>query len=237
MKILIIRPEPGASASAARALAAGFEPVCLPFFEIAPRPWQAPDPQLFDAVMVTSSNAIRKAGAQLDKLHSLPFHAVGARSADAVRAAGLTLASTGTAGVEALVASAAAVGHSRLLWLAGEDRTKIDPPAGSTIDILTVYASDPVALGPEAGAMIASCPIVALHSARAATTFGDYVDNSGLTRQRFTLAAFSPAIGAAAGPGWAGIATAATPDDAALLSQAHMLVRQTLKRNDKGNGF
>lgn len=237
MKLLIIRPEPGASASAIRARAAGFEPICLPFFEIAPRPWQAPDPARYDAILVTSSNAIRHAGAELDKLRGLPFHAVGERSADAVRAAGLTLASIGQAGVEALVMAATAAGHRRLLWLAGEDRTSFAPPVGSTLDIATVYASDPVALGPQAGAIIASCPMVALHSARAARAFGDFVDRAGLTRHAFVLAAFSPAIGAAAGPGWAAIAAAAAPNDAALLSQAHMLVRQTHKRNGKGNGF
>ena len=59
MKLLIIRPEPGASISAERAREAGMTPVVLPFFEVQAVAWQQPDPADYDALLLTSANAVR----------------------------------------------------------------------------------------------------------------------------------------------------------------------------------
>lgn len=237
MKMLIIRPEPGATASAARVRAAGFDPVCMPFFQIVPRSWHAPDPSAYDAVLVTSANAIRHAGRELDGLRALCFHAVGEHSANAICAAGLQLGATGSAGIGALLDTLAATGGGRLLWLAGEDRTNVTPPASITLDAVTVYASEPVAQDRNAIAAISACPIVALHSVRAADAFAACVDAAGLPRGRFLLAAFSQPIAQAAGTGWGGLAIAEEPTDAALLSSAQALVRQGVSETTEGHGI
>ncbi len=226
MKLLIIRPQPGNDASAARARAAGFEPVQLPFFAVRPRIWQVPDAQDYDALLITSSNAVRHAGAALSRLHTLPVHAVGRVSAEAAREAGLNLASSGSKGAADAIAAAQAADHRRLLWLAGEDRTRFALPADMQIDERIVYAAEPAALPPEAAQIVAQCPLVALHSARAARAFSAFIEANGLQRQKFVLAAFSAAIAAAAGTGWGGIARAEHPDDAALLSAAAQLVKR-----------
>lgn len=146
MKLLIIRPEPGASATAARAMAAGFEPVLLPFFEVQACAWDAPDPGRFDALLITSANAIRHGGAKLELLRSLPVHAVGNRSADAAQAAGFCVATTGLAGIEASLGAAKDLDHHRLLWLAGEDRSEPVLSDAISLTARTVYASAPLSL-------------------------------------------------------------------------------------------
>ncbi|HMT41502.1 MAG TPA: uroporphyrinogen-III synthase [Sphingorhabdus sp.] len=226
MKLLIIRPQPGNDASARRALEAGFEPVQLPFFEVRARAWNAPLVAQFDSLLITSANAIRHAGAGLEAFTALPVHAVGQNSADAVTAAGLMLASVGTMGVGEALQQAKAAGHHHLLWLAGEDQTDFDAPPGMQIETQITYSSEPVELPVDTTDIIASVDIVVLHSARAARRFAELVDSSRLSRDDIWIAAFSSAIAQAAGPGWRGIAIAERPDDQALLSAAHTLVKQ-----------
>jgi uroporphyrinogen-III synthase len=226
MKLLILRPEPGASATAARATAAGFEPILLPLFEIQPRRWAMPDAGHYDAILITSSNAIGHAGPELIGLKSLPVHAVGERSTAAARGQGFAIASTGHAGIEAALGTAAQTGHHRLLWLAGEDRREPSNTHGARLDIRTVYAAESLPRSTDAAKFIDSADIIALHSARAAMLFGETVDALSLSRAALVLAAFSPAIAEAAGEGWGRIAISATPEDSALLSAAAELGKQ-----------
>ena len=58
-RLLVLRPEPGASATAGRARTLGLDPVLMPLFEIEPIAWTAPDPAGFDALLLTSANAVR----------------------------------------------------------------------------------------------------------------------------------------------------------------------------------
>lgn len=233
MKILIIRPEPGASASAARARAAGFELIVLSFFAIGPRAWQVPDASAYDALLVTSANAIRHAGPGLKALSTLPVHAVGERSGGAVRDAGLSIASIGAAGVEEALANAASAGHRHLLWLAGEEHKTAAPVAGVKQDTIICYASDPVTLPDDTATVIASADIVALHSPRAAKLFAETMDRLGIARSELIIAALSPAIADAAGEGWRGVAVAAQPSDSAMLSALASLVKLPPVATDK----
>lgn len=226
MRLLIIRPQPGNDASAKRAREAGFEPVQLPFFEVRARGWDAPDPTHFDALLITSANAVRHAGAGLDKYSAMPVHAVGQNSADAVAARGLTLASTGTKGVDEALQLASAARHHRLLWLAGEDQTSFHMPESLQVETRIVYAAEPAELPLDARAIVASADMVAVHSARAARTFAEFVDTQALSRAAIRLVAFSQAIAKAAGPGWQAIAIARHPSDEALLSAARALGKQ-----------
>ena len=71
-RVLVLRPEPGASATVERARERGLEAVAVPLFEIEPIAWEAPDPAAFDGLLLTSANAVRHAGEQLARLRGLP---------------------------------------------------------------------------------------------------------------------------------------------------------------------
>ncbi|MBC7987264.1 MAG: uroporphyrinogen-III synthase, partial [Sphingomonadaceae bacterium] len=85
--LLIVRPEPGASATAQRARTRGWEPLVAPLFAIAPLAWAPRDPAAFDALLLTSANAVSHGGKALGKYRELPVYAVGAATAAAARAA------------------------------------------------------------------------------------------------------------------------------------------------------
>ena len=70
--VLILRPQPGADESAARARALGLDPVVAPLFTVRPLAWEAPNPADFDAVMMTSANAARFGGDGLTPFIDLP---------------------------------------------------------------------------------------------------------------------------------------------------------------------
>lgn len=82
--VLITRPEPGASATAARVAALGFEPVIAPVTAAAPVQAHLPEPANIAAILVTSGNAIQAFSAAW---HGTPLFSVGdataARAADA----------------------------------------------------------------------------------------------------------------------------------------------------------
>ena len=120
-KVIVLRPEPGASETVNRAKARGLNAFALPLFAIEPINWSAPEPGGFDALLLTSANAVRFGGEQLASLRGLPVHAVGKASGEAARDAGFDIASSGDAGVERLLGSLEA--DLKLLHLCGEDRT------------------------------------------------------------------------------------------------------------------
>ncbi|HXG80622.1 MAG TPA: uroporphyrinogen-III synthase, partial [Sphingomicrobium sp.] len=139
-KLLLMRPEPGLSASAERARAMGLEVVCRPLFDVEPVAWEAPDPADFDALLLTSANAVRHGGLQLDRLKGLPIHAVGEATATAAREAGFRVESVGPGGVAGLLAQLPA--SRRLLHLAGEDHCDIQD---DRIERRIVYRSHQIA--------------------------------------------------------------------------------------------
>lgn len=90
-RVLVTRPEPGASETAGRLAEMGFEPLVLPLTETVPlHPAIHAEP--VDVVAVTSPNAIRHAPQSVfDALKGKPVFAVGHRTGDAARAAGLNV--------------------------------------------------------------------------------------------------------------------------------------------------
>ena len=81
--LVILRPEPGASATARAAAALGLDPLVIPLFVVEPVEWVAPDPAGFDALLLTSANAIRNGGAELERVRGLPAVCVGEGTAAA----------------------------------------------------------------------------------------------------------------------------------------------------------
>lgn len=220
MKLLVLRPQPGADKTAASAAALGLEPVIAPLFTVTPVAWEAPDPAGYDALMLTSANAPRHAGAGLDLYAGLPCYAVGEATADAARAAGLSDLRTGPSDGNALVAMMAADGIARVLHLAGVDRTSLDP-CGIAIDVRAVYRADAAATLPAA---IAAGGMALLHSPRAGRVLAALTPPE--LRARVTIAAISSAASEAAGEGWRGVHVASAPRDAALLELAAKLCQK-----------
>ncbi|MFA6116497.1 MAG: uroporphyrinogen-III synthase [Sphingomonas sp.] len=211
----VLRPEPGNAATVGRIEALGLCAIRLPLFEIRALGWTAPNPAAFDALLLTSANAVRFAGPGLEALRHLPVLTVGARTADISRAAGLDVMAAGKSDAASLLARDH--GFTRILHLGGRERSI--EAGGLIARAIAVYASETLPVTAEALATLEGS-IALLHSARAATRLGDLADEQGLPRSSVALAAFSPAVAAAAGAGWAWVATAATPNDAALLDAA-----------------
>ena len=205
--IAVLRPEPGNGRTADRLMQLGARVIRRPLFAVAPVAWAPPDPAGFDALLLTSANALRHADIAGTPLARLPVWAVGSATAAAARAAGLRVVRTGTSGVSALTGDR---GDTRLLHLAGRERVAVPG-----VTAITVYASDPLSLTPaDWGALSGS--VALLHSSRAARALA----TSGLERSRIRLAALSPAILAAAGPGWDRLVAVAVPEEDALLAAA-----------------
>jgi len=205
--LLIVRPEPEASATAARAAAMGLEPIVRPLFETRAHAWSPPEPARFDAVMMTSANAARYGGPALADYFHLPLYAVGAATAKA--ASDFPTIITGDGDAAALIARIAADGGRSVLHLAGREHTEIAAPF--PLQVVTVYASDVLA-APE----FPDDAVVLLHSARAARRFADLVP----ARKGLTIVAISAAVAEAAGDGWAHSTIAPKPVDAAMLELA-----------------
>lgn len=215
-RLFLFRPEPGASRSAERARAIGLDVAVVPLFAIEPVEWQAPDPSQFDAILITSANALRAAGDELDKLRDLPVHCVGPTSAVAAEVAGLGVASTGSGGVDELLEAIAP--GARLLHLAGEDRRLPVDPA-RRIEAVTVYRAR--ALPPPQALDRLAGQAAAVHSPRAGARLADLV--APAARASVRLAAISPAAAEAAGTGWERVEVASRPNESALLALAARL--------------
>lgn len=211
-RVLVLRPEPGASATVEKARLLGLDAVAIPLFEIAPVEWNAPDSGRFDGLLLTSANAVRCAGDQLHALRGLPAYAVGDATAKAAREAGFGVASTGDGGVDRLLESVDP--QLTLLHLCGADRREpLD--ARQSITPLVVYrAVDTLASLENIEGMIAL-----IHSPRAGRRFAELVTD----RSSISIAAISAAAADAVGDGWMFVDIAREPGDDALLALAARL--------------
>lgn len=215
--ILILRPQPGADETAARAREVGLTPAVAPLFTIRALDWEPPEPADFDAVMLTSANAPRHAGTGLDRFLQLPCYAVGETTAAAARIAGFTDVRTGSSDGAALLSLMAADGIHRAFHPCGRHRTAL-PPSAVRLDSVSVYVSVAAEqLPPEGDAALAAGALVLLHSPRAA---GAFAALAGSRRNDISVCAISAAAADAAGDGWKSLAVASRPRDDALLALA-----------------
>jgi uroporphyrinogen-III synthase len=214
--LLVLRPGPGASATAAAAETLGFAAIVAPLFVVRAVDWSPPATP-FQAVLMTSANAARLGGAALDALTGMPLYAVGESTAAAARDAGFTRIVAGAGGIDAIVAQAARDGVSRLLHLAGRDHRPPDD-ARVAIERRTVYASDAVTSLPEVARAALPHATALLHSPRAAALFATLVEPGEIL-----IATISAATRDAAGPGWRAVAVADRPTDTSLLAAAAKL--------------
>lgn len=214
-RVIVLRPEPGASETVARARERGLDAVSIPLFRIEPLEWQVPDIARFDALLLTSANAVRFGGPGLASVRDLPVHAVGEATAAVARSFGFEVASVGDTGVDRLIASLDP--KLRLLHLAGEDRVAMSRAIAAVAAYRSQVVDAPEDLKHAQGA------VVLVHSPRAGTAFATVTARLGLDRASIRIAAISPAAAEAAGSGWAAIESAAQPTDDALLALAERL--------------
>lgn len=225
LPLIVIRPEPGCTATVSAARAAGLDPHGFPLFAVVARSWQAPPPDQFDALLLGSANALRAAGPGLASVRHLPAYCVGETTAAAAREAGLSVAATGRGGLQGALALLAPE-HRRLLRLAGEERVPLTLPDGVTMTERVVYASRPQPMPPELAALLTRPALVALHSGEAAHHFAAECVRLGLRRALHSLCVLAPRVASAAGPGWREVAVAAEASDAALLALARQMCQE-----------
>lgn len=217
--LIVTRPEPGNAATVGRARKMGFDARAMPLFDARPLEWPPPPADNFDALLFTSAAAARLAGPGLARLASLPAYAVGAATARAVEAAGLTVARVGSMDAQRLLDAMASENIRDILWLCGRDRSEFDARKAA-VTALPCYAVDPAPPPAEWAGLIAAPAVVLAHSARAAARISEL---AGAAREHLSLVAISPAVAAAAGDGWQNLAIAGQPDDVAILAQARAL--------------
>jgi uroporphyrinogen-III synthase len=212
-RVLVLRPEPGASETVERARQQGLDAVAIPLFEVEAVEWEAPEPSGFDGLLLTSANAVRCGGEGLQRLRGLKVYAVGEATARAAREAGFDIAATGDAGVDRLLGSMEA--ELRLLHLCGEDRREPDG-ARQEITAVAVYRSKEMEK-PDLPSIAGSVALI--HSPRAGERFAALVSERG----SIAIAAISDAAARAVGSGWRSVESAAAPNDEALLALAARL--------------
>jgi uroporphyrinogen-III synthase len=223
VKLYILRPEPGASETAARARAIGLEPVVAPLFAIEKVAGPPVEAGLYEAVLLTSANGARHAP---DGLTRLPCFAVGESTAAAARKAGFAEVRTGPCDGAAAAAMMAAAGVRKALHPCGRDHLAVEA-AGVAIERRIVYSAEPVPHPAFEGPAVAM-----IHSPRAGARFAEVAGG----RSAIAIAAISPNAAASAGEGWAAKAVAAEPRDQALLELARKLCNHDLDVVRDGNG-
>jgi uroporphyrinogen-III synthase len=217
MKVLVLRPQPGADETAARARAFGLDVVVAPLFAVQPLAWTPPDPAGFDAVMLTSASAARQAADGLAPFKALPSYAVGEATAAAAAEAGFTDVRVGPDDGSSLLLMMAEDEARTVLHPCGRDHLALDLP-GVAITRIPVYAAEAAERLP----VPAEGMLALLHSPRAATLFAGLAGDKSQIR----IAAISPRTARAAGEGWQEGAVAPRPRDAALLELAVQLCQK-----------
>jgi len=209
-RVVVLRPEPGASETMARAQALGLDAVSIPLFAVEPVAWDVPSAADFDGLLLTSANAIRHGGEQLAQLRGLKVYAVGKATADAARAAGFDVVATGDSGVERLLDSIEL--DLTLLHPGGEQRTDVS----GDITPLVVYRATPIE-HPDISGIQGS--VILVHSPRVGRRLAELVKDRGAS----AIVAISEAAAQSVGAGWERIENADEPTDEALLALAARL--------------
>jgi len=214
--LVILRPEPGASQSAARAERLGLLPRVCPLFEARPIDWHAPPPDRFDALLMTSAQAARLGGPGLAPYRGLPAYAVGSATARAMADAGFRKVVQGDQDGNAIAARIAADGHRRVLHLGGTTVAAI--AAGPlSIERVAVYTIGEK-VDADLKAVLEPGAVLLVYSPRAGSRLAELVSPQG--RGELHIVAISSAALAACGPGWASGEAPDQPDDERMLALA-----------------
>ncbi|MBZ9646427.1 uroporphyrinogen-III synthase [Sphingobium sp. 3R8] len=219
-RVLILRPEPAAGRTAAKAAALGLGVRVHPLFAPQPADWTSPPASHFDALLLTSAHGVRLAGPGLTAFRGLPTYAVGEATAQALREAGFADVVAGMGDGTAIAARIAADGHRRLLHLGG---TTVAPMAAEAIDVTRVAVYSMIALPPDPALVADAAPgsVLLVHSPRAGERLAEQMEQD--RRASLHIVAISPAALAACGEGWASGQASALPVDDEMLALAARL--------------
>jgi uroporphyrinogen-III synthase len=231
-RVLILRPEPGASRTAAAAAAFGLDAVTAPLFEVQAVEWRPPPVWAYDAVVLTSGNAVRLGG-DLGEMLDAVCYAVGDSTARAATESGFADVRAGPSDGAALTQLMAAEGVAEALHLCGRDHAALYHPS-IRIERRVVYAANPVARLPDqAFRALEEGSLALLHSPRAAARLAQLVEAADLAKEKISIAAISGPAASSAGSGWKSRSVAAEPRDHALLELAAELCKTGGTRNGK----
>ncbi|WP_311269421.1 uroporphyrinogen-III synthase [Sphingobium sp. WCS2017Hpa-17] len=216
-RVLILRPEPAAGRTAAKAAALGMDARVHPLFAPQPIDWAPPVPEDFDVLLLTSANGVAFAGPALLHYRGLPAYAVGATTAQALAEAGFPTVIAGDSDGSAIAARIAADGHGRVLHLAG---TTVAPMETGPLDMTRIAVYGMTALPPDPALIADAVPgsILLVHSPRAAARLAEQIRREG--RKSLHIVAISAATLAACGNGWASGQFPHSPRDDEMLALA-----------------
>jgi uroporphyrinogen-III synthase len=231
VRILVTRPQPGSSQTAAALKERGHEPITAPLLQIEILSQVDPDAGPWTAILITSANAMRGIAhlARRDGWRAVPIFAVGDRSAGAARDQGFTNVTSASGNVDGLVDLVAArLGPpARLLYLSGEERS--GDLAGALraknfiVDVVMVYRMIAARTLPEPAASAIRDGIDGvLHFSRhSAEAFVNAASNAGLLEVALARPVHYCLSNQVAEPlraaGAANFRIAARPDEASLL--------------------
>jgi uroporphyrinogen-III synthase len=235
MAVLVTRPHPDDEATAGALRARGFEVLRAPMLRFAAVPFQDDVDVRYDAVIVTSANALRAIEPQLagSRLLELPLFAVGDHTASAARGAGFgqVIAAKGdAAALRDLVLAGVKSKHlkrgSTLLYLAGADLARDLAgelgEKGFTVVTHTTYRMIPVSSLPRevCDAFVANEIEAVLHySRRSARAFLDAARTGGVEISALALPQYCISSAVASilrDAGAAQVTAAASADENAL---------------------
>lgn len=228
-RILVTRSEPGASETAAKLRAAGFDAHVEPVFAIAPIAAGVPE---FGALAFTSANGARQF-ARLSTRRDVPVFCVGARTALAAREVGFSDVASADGDVNAL----ATLIQRKLprdvkLLHAGNEESRGDlagtlQAAGHDAAFIAVFRAEPVqSPGPALAAHLAGqarFDAILIHSPRAAAIVAGFAQNAR-DRSPLPVVAISDAAAAPLQTLKPLVEIASTPDEAAMISALARLV-------------
>jgi uroporphyrinogen-III synthase len=235
MALLVTRPQGDGETTADSLRSRGFEVLLAPMLRFEALPFQEEDAADYDAVIVTSANALRAVAPQLagHALLRLPLFAVGEHTAAAARAAGFGEVASADGDAAALSEFVRGRRKGRklkkgatLLYLAGADLSRDLAgelgEAGFTVVTRTTYRMAPVVGLPRAvcDAFMAGRIEAVLHySRRSARAFLDAARAEGLEISALALMHCCISAGVAAVLREAGasqVVSAVSPDENAL---------------------
>ncbi len=230
-RVLILRPEPGATRTAQAAAALGLDPHIHSLFAPQPVDWTAPDPASFDALLVTSAHMANLAGRALAQYHGLPTYAVGEATAQSLRDHGFADLTVGEGDGSAIAARIASDGHARVLHLGGTTTAPIEagPLAVTHIAVYSMLPADP---GPALLRDAVPGAVCLVHSPRAGKSIARILPPP--SRTTLHLIAISPAALAASRTGWASAQAPSRPRDDDMLALAVRLCEDDDEKSGKG---
>lgn len=216
-RLIILRAEPAAGRTADKAARLGFEVLRHPLFAPLPLDWTAPPADGFDALLLTSANTVRLAGAQLAAYRALPTYAVGAATAAALHDAGFVAVTCGEGDASAIAARIAADGHCAVLHLAG---TTVAPMDAGPLRLTRIAVYSMASLPPDPALLHDAIPgtILLIHSPRAGERLAERIPLD--QRSALHIVAISHAALATCGSGWASLSAPHKPVDDDMLALA-----------------